>query len=99
MEVISGVDVVGAEELAREPITDPYDTIDHILNVTSSFGGLGFSIRGWISAGLRLLEQQAQESAAELEALRRDVQEGIDAYERDDYTSLRSPEDVDRFSE
>ena len=50
-----------------------------------------------VRAGLRLLEQQAQEDATKLEALRRDVQEGIDAYERGDYTSLRSPEDIDRF--
>ena len=45
-DVASSVDVTTAEEIAREPITDLYDIIDRIPNVSQSFGGLGFSIRG-----------------------------------------------------
>ena len=50
-----------------------------------------------VRAGLRLLEQQAQEDAAKLEALRRDVQEGIDAYERGEYVTIDENYTVDDF--
>lgn len=50
-----------------------------------------------VRAGLRLLEQQTQEDAAKLEALRRDVQEGIDAYKRGEYTSIDENYTLDDF--
>ncbi|MEM7730448.1 MAG: Plug domain-containing protein, partial [Pseudomonadota bacterium] len=51
-EVTSSVDVTTAEEIAREAIVDLYDIVDRIPNVTSSFGGLGFSIRGVDQRGI-----------------------------------------------
>ncbi|MEM6900113.1 MAG: TonB-dependent receptor [Pseudomonadota bacterium] len=51
-DVTASVDVVSAAEIAREPITDLYDIVDRIPNVTPSFGGLGFSIRGVDQRGI-----------------------------------------------
>ncbi|MEO1043724.1 MAG: TonB-dependent receptor [Pseudomonadota bacterium] len=45
-DVTSSVAVATGEEILREPIIDLYDIIDRIPNVSSTFGGLGFSIRG-----------------------------------------------------
>lgn len=45
-EVTASVEVVTGEEIAREPVSDLYDLVDRIPNVTTSFGDLGFSIRG-----------------------------------------------------
>jgi outer membrane receptor protein involved in Fe transport len=45
-DVTSSVKVVGALEIAREPVSDLYDLVERIPNVNSSFGDLGFSIRG-----------------------------------------------------
>ena len=50
-----------------------------------------------VRAGLRLLEQREREDALKLEALRRDVQAGVEAYERGEFTSLASAEDIERF--
>lgn len=44
--VTSSVFVETAEEIAREPVRNLYDLVDRIPNVTSSFGGQGFAIRG-----------------------------------------------------
>ncbi len=51
-DVTSSVDVTTSEEIEREPITSVYDVIDRIPNVTSSFGGLGFAIRGVDQRGI-----------------------------------------------
>lgn len=45
-EVTSSVTVETGAEIEREPLVDLYDIVDRIPNVTSSFGGLGFAIRG-----------------------------------------------------
>ena len=45
-EVTASVDVIDAEEIAREPITDLYDIVDRIPNVISALGQQGFVIRG-----------------------------------------------------
>ena len=50
-----------------------------------------------VRAGLRLLEQREREDALKLEALRRDVQAGVDAYERSEFTSLNSAEEIEHF--
>lgn len=46
LEVTASVDVISAEEIAREPITDLYDIVDRIPNVTAALGQQGFVIRG-----------------------------------------------------
>lgn len=51
-EVTASVDVITAEEILREPIVDLYDIVNRIPNVTPSFGGLGFSIRGVDQRGI-----------------------------------------------
>ncbi len=43
-----------------------------------------------VREGLRLLEQRQQEDKARIESLRSAAQQGIDAIERGDYTTLRS---------
>lgn len=45
-QVTSSVTVETGAEIEREPLVDLYDIVDRIPNVTSSFGGLGFAIRG-----------------------------------------------------
>ncbi len=45
-QVTSSVTVETGVEIEREPLVDLYDIVDRIPNVTSSFGGLGFAIRG-----------------------------------------------------
>ena len=45
-DVAASVEVVTAEEIAREPVSDVYDIVERIPNVTTSFGDLGFAIRG-----------------------------------------------------
>ncbi|ADM10771.1 Outer membrane protein [Parvularcula bermudensis HTCC2503] len=51
-QVTSSVDVTTSEEILREPIVNLYDVVDRIPNVTSSFGGLGFAIRGIDQRGI-----------------------------------------------
>lgn len=51
-QVTASVDVTTAEEILREPITDLYDIIERIPNVTASFGEQGFSIRGVDQRGI-----------------------------------------------
>jgi len=51
-DVTASVDVTTAEEIEREPITDLFDIIERIPNVTSSFGEQGFSIRGIDQRGI-----------------------------------------------
>ncbi|MGD8327144.1 MAG: TonB-dependent receptor [Sphingomonadales bacterium] len=45
-DVTSSVFIETAEEIAREPVRNLYDLVVRIPNVTSSFGGQGFAIRG-----------------------------------------------------
>jgi antitoxin ParD1/3/4 len=50
-----------------------------------------------VGAGLRLLELQRAEDRARIEWLRGAAQEGIDALDRGDYTSLRSRDEIRDF--
>ena len=50
-----------------------------------------------VRAGLRLLERQVRMEAAKLEALRRDVEAGREAYERGDFTVVEDDAALDRF--
>ncbi|MEM7779979.1 MAG: TonB-dependent receptor [Pseudomonadota bacterium] len=45
-EVTASVSVTTAEQIEREPITDLFDIVERIPNVTASFGEQGFAIRG-----------------------------------------------------
>lgn len=51
-DVAASVEVVTGLEIAREPVSNLYDIIERIPNVTSSYGGLGFSIRGIDQRGI-----------------------------------------------
>ena len=51
-EIPVSVAVVTGETIEREPLADLYDIVDRIPNVTSSFGGLGFAIRGVDQRGI-----------------------------------------------
>jgi len=51
-DVTSSIVVATGEVIDREPIVDLYDIVDRIPNVASSFGGLGFSIRGVDQRGI-----------------------------------------------
>ncbi|MEM5518097.1 TonB-dependent receptor [Henriciella sp. AS95] len=51
-DVAASVEVVTGEEIAREPISDLYDIVDRIPNVTTSYGDLGFTIRGIDQRGI-----------------------------------------------
>ena len=48
-----------------------------------------------VQEGLRLLEERQQEDQAKLEWLRSAVQEGIEAIERGEYTTLHSRDDIE----
>ncbi|MEM6828295.1 MAG: TonB-dependent receptor, partial [Pseudomonadota bacterium] len=45
-DVTASVNVTTAETIEREPITDLFDIIERVPNVTASFGEQGFAIRG-----------------------------------------------------
>jgi antitoxin ParD1/3/4 len=47
-----------------------------------------------VREGLRLLQQRDAEDRAKIEWLRSAAQEGIDAIERGDYSTLNSPEEI-----
>jgi antitoxin ParD1/3/4 len=47
-----------------------------------------------VREGLRLLQQREAEDRAKIEWLRGAVQEGVDAIERGEYVTLRSPEEI-----
>ncbi len=47
-----------------------------------------------VREGLRLLEQRQREDQTKIEWLRSAAQEGIDAIERGDYTTLRSRDEI-----
>lgn len=51
-DVAASVEVVTGAEIAREPVSDLYDIVDRIPNVTTSFGDLGFAIRGIDQRGI-----------------------------------------------
>ena len=51
-DVTASVQVVTSMEIAREPISDLYDIVDRIPNVTTSYGDLGFAIRGIDQRGI-----------------------------------------------
>ena len=50
-----------------------------------------------VREGLRLLEQREQEDKAKIEWLRAAAKEGFDAFDRGDYVTLNSEEDLDAF--
>jgi outer membrane receptor protein involved in Fe transport len=51
-QTTASVSVTTAEEIEREPITNLYDIVARVPNVTSSFGEQGFSIRGIDQRGI-----------------------------------------------
>ena len=51
-EVTSSVAVTTGAEISREPIVTLYDIVSRVPNVTDSFGGLGFAIRGVDQRGI-----------------------------------------------
>ncbi|MEO0421558.1 MAG: TonB-dependent receptor [Pseudomonadota bacterium] len=51
-DVVASVAVATGEVIDREPLANLYDVVDRIPNVSSSFGGLGFSIRGIDQRGI-----------------------------------------------
>lgn len=51
-DVAASVEVVTGFEIAREPISDLYDIVERIPNVTTSYGDLGFAIRGIDQRGI-----------------------------------------------
>ena len=51
-DVAASVEVVTGAEIAREPVSDLYDIVERIPNVTTSFGDLGFAIRGIDQRGI-----------------------------------------------
>lgn len=51
-DVAASVEVVTGFEIAREPVSDLYDIVERIPNVTTSFGDLGFAIRGIDQRGI-----------------------------------------------
>ncbi|WP_137680379.1 TonB-dependent receptor [Aurantiacibacter suaedae] len=51
-QVTASVDVTTAEEIEREPVTDLYDIITRVPNVTAAFGEQGFAIRGIDQRGI-----------------------------------------------
>ncbi len=50
-----------------------------------------------VREGLRLLEQRQREDKAKVEWLRSAAQEGVDALERGDYTTMRSRAEISSF--
>lgn len=50
-----------------------------------------------VVAGLRLLEERAEEERAQLERLRAEVKKGMDDLEAGRYTEVNSPEELDAF--
>lgn len=50
-----------------------------------------------VRAALYLLEQQELEEKVKLEALRRDINEGLKAYKRGEYTVIEDDAALDRF--
>lgn len=51
-DIAASVEVVTGLEIAREPVSDLYDIVERIPNVTTSFGDLGFAIRGIDQRGI-----------------------------------------------
>ncbi len=51
-EVTASVDVTTGEEIEREPVSDLYDIITRVPNVTAAFGEQGFAIRGIDQRGI-----------------------------------------------
>ena len=50
-----------------------------------------------VRAALHLLEQQDLEEKVKLEVLRRDINEGLEAYKRGEYTVIEDDVTLDRF--
>ena len=71
-------------------LTEHFDTLIASGIESGQFSNASEVVR----EGLRLLEQRQQEDKAKIEWLRGAAQEGIDAIERDEYVTLRSPEEI-----
>ncbi len=52
-----------------------------------------------VRAALSLMEQKNAEDEAKLEALRKEVMLGIESYERGDYITINSEEELDKLFE
>jgi antitoxin ParD1/3/4 len=76
-------------------LTDHWDKFVEAGVRSGRFGSASEVIR----EGLRLLEQREQENLARLEWLRAAARKGFEAFERGDYVTLRSIEEVEQFVE
>ncbi len=74
-------------------LTDHYDTFLSEELAAGRYKNASEVVR----AGLRLLEQQAAEDSARLDALRRDAAIGAEAYQAGDFTVIESDDALDRF--
>jgi len=74
-------------------LTDRYDAFLSAQIESGRFKNASEAVR----AALHLLEQRDLEDQAKLEALRRDIQEGVDAAARGDVIRLKSDEDIGQF--
>ena len=74
-------------------LTDRYDTFLTRQINSGRFKNASEVVR----AALYLLEQQESEEKAKLEALRRDFNEGLEAYRRGEYTVIEDDAALDRF--
>lgn len=74
-------------------LTDRYDAFLTAQIDSGRFKNASEAVR----AALHLLEQRYREDQAKLEALRRDVQESVDAVSRGDYSTISSDEEMDEI--
>jgi antitoxin ParD1/3/4 len=74
-------------------LTEHFDNLIAIGIESGQFSNASEVVR----EGLRLLEQRQQEDKAKIEWLRGAAQEGIDAIERGDYTTVRSRAEISSF--
>ena len=74
-------------------LTDRYDAFLMRQVEAGRFKNVSEAVR----AALHLLERQDLEEEAKLEALRRDVRLGVEAFESGAYTAIGDTEDLDAF--
>ena len=74
-------------------LTDRYDAFLTAQIDSGRFKNVSEAVR----AALHLLEKRDLEDQAKLEALRRDVQDGVDAVARGESILLETDEDIDQF--
>ncbi len=74
-------------------LTEHFDSLISTAIESGQFSNASEVVR----EGLRLLEQRQQEDKAKIKWLRSAAQQGIDAIERGDYTTLRSRAEITSF--